>query len=300
MKKYYFVVAALTVMAMVACESENIEERNTEKKIGVYKEVSEMVNLAHQIDSLTDHWPVYKFSRSTRLDQQGYITLPTEENRRLNVVKIDYYGARLGACFGGFWGAVAGGTASSLIAYIVNKNNPKNGYVTGNWSAFKEQSVYTIGETSNLTDSTGYFHNQIIRQIGEEKLKNTNVENVYELVTETMEQLYGKRSLSFPLEQLKNDSQLNFLKNNMSRLVTANSNEEFFGILYENQNEDREKLDIFKTYMDGLSVVDDVDGVYTKKVLDCISQANIDSSTKAELQNSVLVGNASNMLWKIK
>lgn len=296
MKYFYLVVIALAAIVFASCET---GDDAAQDNLGVSTQSAEFIKTKMGIDSITANWlkslPVYNV---TRTDQEGMIVLPTTGNARLSIVEADLAGARIGKKYGP-WGAVIGAASASAIAYATKHKYYKSVQFDVDWGIVKEQNVvFPKNESTSTTlDSVGYYHNQIIRQIGEDKIMETDIENIENLVIETAQKLYGKDVVSFSDKQLKEDPDYRFLIKNMEQIVKTDNADAFYKIMEGAPGFNKGELDILKSYIQGLNVVDNTNGAYSNEVLKYIDKTDLNTSTKESLKSGILVGNASNRLW---
>lgn len=300
MKICYFSAAILAAMVLISCDSEKDRDEVSQQKSASFIEKGKLMDVRRGIDSLTAKWeyknPIFN---GTRIDQQSN-NIPTIDRGKLTITEADLAGAYIGKKFGP-WGAIIGAAAMSAIAYATNDAHYKSEGVEVDWNIPTEKYVVFGNESvSTLADSIGFYHNQIIRKIGYEKLLKTDIDDIYTLVITTARNLYGIRAESFPVNQLKEDMRFKFLKNNMVKIVDIEDVDHFCSVMEENNVIKKEDMSVFKSYIKGLKVVDNSNGLYSGDVLDYIEKSDINISTKENLKSGILVGNASQRLWSGK
>lgn len=255
---------------------------------GAASQTEEFTRLQENILKLNDGW---------RKTNPQAITRDDDDNERGAIVSAaDVAGFSRGSKFN-FMAGVAIGAACSLVAYLVSDDDDYTASI--DWEGVKRNDwvLANNGKTATAIDSAGFFHNEIILNIGKEKLSKATVNDVEQLVVESAVELYGNDAQIPTIDEMKHDEGLRFIKANIGRLNASSTPTAYCTILGESNSFNKQELGIVQVYLNGLQTIDNTNGNYTKAVLNEIDNANLSPKTIVNLRANILLGNASNKLW---
>ncbi len=282
----------LTSVGFIACSNEEVEATSTDNQVNEAAQKAELKKLQSDIAKLNKEW-LEKHPVALTRGEQDYES--TDEIAKISITGADLAGAFIGSSFG-LHGAIIGGVAASVIASWEKEKYGSCSSIQMDYSD-ADDLVFNKGVSVETFDSIGYFHNKIIMNIGMENLLNASMDEIDELVLNSTIEVLGVQDEELSIEYVRNNSCIAFFKENIGRLNKAETPEEFCNILTENKDISREEVDVIKTYMEGLSTIDNTNGAYTKEVLRTIDESKLEPSIATELKSGVLVGNASQKLW---
>lgn len=261
------------------------------------KNSDELHRLQGQIVQLTDEWQKQEPIRLTRAGIGDEYTMPEKVVTQLNVTGADLLGAYIGSCFGPWWG-LAYGALASVVAYHEVKHSrfPMLGI-----SGIDSESLVLVNKKNpTALDSIGYYHNMIIKNIGEDNIEEASSAELEGLVVNSMKELFGAEAEVVTVEKLRADSKLQFVRSNAPALVKSKNIDEYCKIISNCNQISKAELNVFKEYLKGLSVVDNSNANYSKAVTNAIDDSDLDPATKERLKGGIAVGNASQKLWTIE
>lgn len=245
------------------------------------------------------------------------------------VFSADAVGALFGLKYGGVVGAAAGAVTMSTIAVVTDNNNNSThtNHKTGN-KELDDALVEGLGEyvpheslnsgvnllpntkIKGNTDSIGYIHNKVVNDIfannhfGEDSDSITNeedieVDTVLQWVSISTANLYNINEKDINKKLKENSAVYEDLKSIQEQTATIDNIDDYFNRWKQIHPEKSGELDILKEFFNGLlnDNIETSDGNYMDKVLDIISDSNLDEDMKQNLRNAVIVGNASHELW---
>ena len=298
MKKLFFAASIiLASMTMYSCSNDETET-TTAKSVNENLQKKGLQELQSNIANLNKEWQDKRPIVLTRNELTNQIT-ETATNS-ISITGADLAGAFLGAYLGcGVPGAIIGGAAASAIAYWERETYGYSTKIEIDYYVPANSLIFKNNEIATKADSIGYYHNKILMNIGENKLTNASIDDIEGLVINSAIEIMGN-TIESNNKKLRNNICTDFFKKKITRLNTAKTTEEFYDKISEVGKISKEKLEIIKTYMDGLNNIDNTNGEYSKAVERIIDDAEISTETATNLKNSVLVGNASQKLWSIQ
>lgn len=284
MKKLFFIVSIALATTMFSCSNENEPEETASANVVTNTAIG-MDNLQSRIAEISDSMQVIAPAAQTR----GFW-------KWLKVFYADAAGAVLGTFYGGPIGTGIGAACASALCAA------QNDYTIDNEKAFSELVDFKQIQISQA-DSVGLYHNLILQEINNEDFKSLSIDSVQEKVAICAKAVTKANKISInDSDIIKNTTEntaLNTIKNNISRINDAQDSKEMNAILCELFPKHTKELNIVKEYIDGLIKINESQrSKYTELVLTETEHANITDEMKSSVKSGILVGNASSQLWK--
>ena len=224
---------------------------------------------------------------------------------------------------GGALGGIPGGlTASGIVggaclcnvedfAIVPMPGRTRAGALIRTDSLFYDRKVVfgnivPIGDRI-VNDSIGYYHNKVLYDMfsdpvqAESFVQLDRTQQAQVLVSKMAEEPYLKTYYGDDLtDETKVNSGISTADAVIKIVDEAESEDEFFARLAEIGLTDENIIAVMKEIINGLSNIDPEtdDGVYYQKILDIIDDSDLDSTMKLQLSDGVIIGQASNHLWR--
>ncbi len=155
----------------------------------------------------------------------------------------------------------------------------------------------------NNSDSIGYYHNKILKEIFTDSLTFTSFAALndtakYEyLIQKISQNVYNERYLTENILDTRSFIKLSQLIN--TSIEDSNSFDEFYSKLLATKAIDKSLLAVLYEYMKGLSETDNEEDVetYVNDMLSIVNQSKLDGTIKDSIDNGFKVGVASDQLW---
>ena len=195
--------------------------------------------------------------------------------------------------------------AIGLVSLGVNAQNTYyGGYSYTSKNSSTGGCYITTGSSNDNNignDSVGYYHNIILSDLSQILPKNkVTIDTVFNKVAIVTEKYYKEPAKNI-LNGLKARS--NFFDSILyikgTELEKCESLHEIFAV-WKKQNPGNDKeLDVLEEFFNGIVNIDadENDGTFMNKALDIVDKSSLDETTKENLRNAFIVGNASYQLW---
>lgn len=294
-KVFMFLVMALTMLC-VSCSSEDSVSTPATSTTEVTAELDSFASLQAKIAGLNAQMQTQ--CPATR----GWFA------RLCRRILADAVGGLWGNFLGGPAGAVAGAASfSALCAAVEVSNNPTNADTTvkindkiAHCDADEGLVSCDEEEACSVMDSIGLYHNRVLIDIAVDDVEvpvseypnmlladvRNNYPNLGEISTEDSVKIVTLCSEFLELEKEYKGGK------------DIGSYAEYLESKYPSK---KGEIEIIKEYFNGLPYAEasDLSTEYMNKVLEMIDDATLSADVKQNLRNGVIVGNASNRLWKL-
>ena len=314
MKKYFFICATLLSVVLVFSSCSQQDEIIEEEQSNVTTEKQAMRELKKELDNYNASF--FRYIPETRSSMPWW-------KRLYRAVYVDAVGGIIGTLFGP-WGTVAGAVSFSgivICADIESQSSPFPPFPSRTRSLIEEeyeetpiyelmytdalQSVVLTPNLTNCLDSTGYYHNRILKNLADSNLVSIAPLQIEVMIGEACNQAEqmsnnGKgNSTVFDLKVALNFNQLKALCQNAAY---SSSSDAFVDALIDLYPEREDELIFLEDYIDVLCDIDhsNNDGTYASGVLNLISNSTVSDEMKVRLANAVIIGNASARLWNFQ
>ena len=334
MKKFLLIMLTLSVIAFASCNNEDnaiLSESNTTV---VNDSALQIVQRNMELSKL--QCDIFNYNAATFGEKTPYtrgifknLWRKIKESYLLSAI------VTIGAdALGGVFGGVAGGITSSsivglAIAFDVEKAaivpmpssvGPRRilGVPGGNGSVrdsilYAEDVIFNnVVPSPSLklcyaNDSIGYYHNKILYGIfsDDEKLNDylnkDKQEQAQAIVAEMKKVPYLRSTYGAALDNPTNVNNGIAIADAVMRLAEeAETEDEFFDGLANLGMTDANVIDVMREILNGLYNIDPADdsGEYYQDILDIVANSNLDADMKQKFADGIIIGQASNHLWK--
>lgn len=300
-KKFFLGLSLLVSIAtMISCSSESRDYYEYLDRKTTASEKETLKQIESKIDSINKSEDNLSRAGSLTTDLSGLAIneLPKPKKNFNPVTNADLAGAFLGTMFGPWWGLGYAIFFSALECSTSTKVSLANANDIS-MLPISDNVVYVQNESSpTMIDSIGYYHNLILQDIGVEKLKVADVNDIGVLITGSMSKMFGNNAQDITTSRLMNTELTNFILSYKEQLLNAKNAVEFCNIISKYGNVNEDELSVLQLYMQGKTNTSDSN--YTLKVLTSIETSELSDETKNRLRAGILVGNASEQLWLFK
>ena len=333
MKKIFFIMFTLSVIAFASCSNDdNILEPQESITAEVNDSVLQIVQQNLELSKLQYNIQNYNIK---------YNEVQTPNTRSLwkkfkSFISDHFLGviATIAAdAVGGVFGGVAGGvTASGIVgcavAFEVTKiaivpmpNNIGARHILGTTGGINipdsllnsEEVIFgnVVPDNSYMecyaNDSIGYYHNKILYEIFSDDAKLDEFMNMdkqaqaYAIVEEMKNTPYLRDTYGSALDNTTNINNGIIIAEAVIELAeTAETEDEFFDGLANLGITDANVIAVMKEVLNGLYNIDPTtdSGEYYQDVLEIVENSNLDINMKQKFADGIIIGQASNHLWK--
>lgn len=334
MKKIIFIMFTLSVIVFTSCSNDdNIIKITNENETEMNDSIFQIVQKERELSKLQNDISAYNI---TSLGEQGHNTRSffgklwkkIKENPILSAI-VTISADALGGCLGG----VAGGLTSSgivglAIAYDVDRaaivpmpNNIGARHILGTTGGINipdsllnsEEVIFgnVVPDNSYMecyaNDSIGYYHNKILYEIFSDDAKLDEFMNMdkqaqaYAIVEEMKNTPYLRDTYGSALDNTTNINNGIVIAEAVIELAeTAETEDEFFDGLANLGITDANVIAVMKEVLNGLYNIDPTtdSGEYYQDVLEIVANSNLDINMKQKFADGIIIGQASNHLWK--
>lgn len=318
MRKFFLFLLMLSAIAFVSCSSDD-NYVGTGTTDGTELTDSAMQQVQRNAELMALQNSVHDFNVATFAGQQNPETRGWLKKLFNSVVKI--FATVTADALGGVIGGVAGGvTASGIVGgyLLLSKTNVT---MTPMPAAYTRAGVNGSGTYPGLIyngvvpqgpvctgDSIGYYHNKVISKLFPDTIKvaefnaKSNGEKAQIIVKTMKEEPY---LCNYYGAELDNTAKINKgveIANKVIQIANeAETEDEFFTMLEQAGFTDGNVMAVLKEILQGIDSLDitEDEGEYYEAVLDIIDRSGLDEVTKRSMEDGVIIGQASNRLWKV-
>lgn len=316
MRKLFVVLLTLSAIAFASCSSDD-NYVGTETTNGTELTDSAMQQVKRNAELMALQSSVHDFNIATFGQQQNTNTrgLFRWIKKALKVVATVAADA-----LGGVVGGVAGGvTASGIVggallfkvktAAIVPMpaaDTRAGTVVNGTYPGLIYNGVVPVGPVCT-GDSIGYYHNKVMSKLFSDTIKvaefnaKSDGEKAQIIMTTMKQEPYLCNYYGADLNDKTKASKGVEIANKMMQIADeAETEEEFFAMMEQAGFTDSSVIAVLKEILQGLNSLDieEDNGEYYEAVLDIINRSGLDEVTKRSMEDGVIIGQASNRLWK--
>jgi len=336
MKKLLFIMFTLSMIAFTSCSNEeNFAELSKGNGTEVNDSIMQTVQQNMELQKLKSNIDKYNSSifdknNETRISigkffkKLWYNVLTNPWIATIVTVSADALG---GLVTGGFGAASSGiigfaiydGITDVKIVPMPNHINTRLGTTSPNGNNIpdsllnNEDVIFknTVPELSYqecfANDSIGYYHNKILYGIFSDKEKlnefvNKDQQAQAEAIINEMKNIpYIQNIYGTELNnQAIITSGINIANSVKELAQKVDTEEEFLNGLIELGLTDIQVIDVLREVIEGLSKIDPStdSGEYYQNILDMVANSDIDINIKQQLADGIIIGQASNHLWK--
>ena len=333
MKKIFFIMLTLSVIAFASCSNDdNILEPQESITAEVNDSVLQIVQQNLELSKLQYNIQNYN---SIYVEKQNPNTRSIWEKigRALKKNFLGIIATIAADAVGGVFGGVAGGvTASGIVgcavAFEVTKiaivpmpNNIGPRHILGTTGGINipdsllnsEEVIFgnVVPDNSYMecyaNDSIGYYHNKILYEIFSDDAKLDEFMNMdkqaqaYAIVEEMKNTPYLRDTYGSALDNTTNINNGIVIAEAVIELAeTAETEDEFFDGLANLGITDANVIAVMKEVLNGLYNIDPTtdSGEYYQDVLEIVANSNLDINMKQKFADGIIIGQASNHLWK--
>lgn len=318
MRKFFLFLLTLSAIAFASCSSED-NYAGLETANGTEVTDSAMQQVKRNAELMALQNSVHEFNVVTFTEQQNPETRGWLKNLFNRVVKI--FATVTADALGGVIGGVVGGvTASGIVGgyLLLSKTNVT---MTPMPATYTRAGVNGSGTYPDLIyngvvpqgpvctgDSIGYYHNKVISKLFPDTIKvaefnaKSNGEKAQIIVKTMKEEPYLCNYYGAELNNTANvDKGVEIANKVMQIADEAETEDEFFTMLEQAGFTDSNVMAVLKEILQGIDNLDitEDDGEYYEAVLDIIDKSGLDEVTKQSMEDGVIIGQASNRLWKV-
>lgn len=335
MKKLLFIMFTLSMIAFTSCSNEeNFAElskgNGTEVNDSIMQTAQknmELLKLKHDINNY--NFSIFNQESETRGIKKFFKNLWNKvlTNPWIATIVTISADALGGLVTGGFGAASSGiigfaiydGITDVKIVPMPNHINTRLGTTSPNGTNIpdsllnNEDVIFknTVPELSYqecfANDSIGYYHNKILYGIFSDKEKlnefvNKDQQAQAEAIINEMKNIpYIQNIYGTELNnQAIITSGINIANSVKELAQKVDTEEEFLNGLIELGLTDIQVIDVLREVIEGLSKIDPStdSGEYYQNILDMVANSDIDINIKQQLADGIIIGQASNHLWK--
>lgn len=319
--KYLFIfLVTLMVVSFTSCNNDasNSDNFGEEMECGDYSALTEVQRNAElmKLKGKITEFNASEFNVNSKQLTRGLGGFFKRLLKVVATVAADAVGGALGGVPGGITasGIVGGALAFNVtnVAIVPMQAAPSTGIPVNMDSLFYENDVVFghIVPNINLTrnDSIGFYHNKVLRNMFSNETdlrafvsmdKNTQAHVIVERMScePYLKKYYGK--------ELNDEKKIKIGIETSDKiqaiLEESETEDEFFAKLVEIGLTDPGVVSVMKEFIQGFSNIDPTtdDGEYYQKMLSIIDESKLDADTKQRLKDGVVIGQASNHLWKM-
>lgn len=332
MKKIFLFLLMLSMIVLASCSSEeNVMGLSAENETEVSDSTFEQVQRNLELMTLQNNIHDYKlatFGKQQNPDTRGFLSWIRKAFKFVVTIAADAVGGVLGGVPGGI---TASGIVGGALLFKVDQvavmptwypttrivSPPKDtedadstggfgrGWGDGGSGAAFEHVVPT--KPIGIGDSIGYYHNKVLCEVFSDTVKvasfvrKSKQEQAQTIIDAMKEEPYLCKYYGNDLNnQTKINTGVDVANTIMQIAEEAETEEEFFARVEEAGLGDTHIMDVLREILEGFDNIDpETDtGEYYEAVLDLIQNSGLDKETKQNLTDGVIIGQASNRLWK--
>ena len=333
MKKIVLFLLTLSVIALASCSSEeNFMGLSAENGTEVSDSAFEQVQRNLELMTLQNN--IHDYKLATFGEQQNPMTRGWFKRfvkgfaKFVATIAADAVGGVLGGVPGGI---TASGIVGGALLFKVNRvaivptwypttrivSPPKDTEDTDSTGGFgsgwgKDSSVAILEHVVptnpiGVGDSIGYYHNKVLCEVFSDTVKvasfvkKSKQEQAQTIIDAMKEEPYLCKYYGNDLnDQAKINTGVDVANTIMQIAEEAETEEEFFARVEEARIDDTHIMDVLREILERFDNIDpETDtGEYYEAVLDLIQNSGLDKDTKQSLTDGVIIGQASNRLWK--
>ena len=310
MKHLILLILGLCTFVFSSCSSDELSTTKMSKTEEFLQkdevELTELSSVQSQIDSLNQS--MFPLTNSTQTRGIGKFF-----KKFFSIVVCDAIGGLYGNLYGGPVGSVGGAIlASSVAAFApvelstnsISSEDISNRPVNSNSIALSPNVIPSEGVNGSLitfNDSIGYLHNEAMIELNqtltsEERTIDKLALRVVELTSQNYNVSEDSLSNYFNANmEFYND----IISENLFESSEATTVHEVMSKWKDLYPEQSCQFDVLESFFNGISnlEVDNNDGTYLNRVLEIIDSSSLETTTKQNLRNAFVVGNASYQLW---
>lgn len=319
MKKILMVMLALSVIAFASCSNEdnvsglatNDVTEVTDSAMQQVQRNMEFLKLQHSIQNYNVE--ILNFQKDSKT--RGLGKFFRKLFKIVATVAADAVGGVLGGIPGGLTASgIVGGACLFDVTNVAVVPMPTRAMdipFSRPDSLFYDESVVFNNVVpmfrKNVNDSIGYYHNKVLYNMfsdpvqAESFVKMDRTQQAQLLVSKMAEEPYLNTYYGGDLtDEVKINKGIATADAVIKIAEEVETEDELFARLAEVGLTDENVIAVMKEIIHGLSNIDPTadDGVYYQKVLEIIDASNLDSTTKLQLSDGVIIGQASNHLWR--
>ena len=332
MKKIFFIMLTLSVIAFASCSNDdNILEPQERITAEVNDSVLQIVQQNLELSKLQSNINSYNFNYiekqnpNTRSIKNFFKNFFRKPWKLIATIAAD----AVGGVFGGVAGGVtASGIVGCAVAFEVTKiaivpmpNNIGARHILGTTGGINipdsllnsEEVIFgnVVPDNSYMecyaNDSIGYYHNKILYEIFSDDAKLDEFMNMdkqaqaYAIVEEMKNTPYLRDTYGSALDNTTNINNGIIIAEAVIELAeTAETEDEFFDGLANLGITDANVIAVMKEVLNGLYNIDPTtdSGEYYQDVLEIVENSNLDINMKQKFADGIIIGQASNHLWK--
>ena len=332
MKKIFFIMLTLSVIAFASCSNDdNILEPQERITAEVNDSVLQIVQQNLELSKLQSNINSYNFNYiekqnpNTRSIKNFFKNFFRKPWKLIATIAAD----AVGGVFGGVAGGVtASGIVGCAVAFEVTKiaivpmpNNIGARHILGTTGGINipdsllnsEEVIFgnVVPDNSYMecyaNDSIGYYHNKILYEIFSDNAKLDEFMNMdkqaqaYAIVEEMKNTPYLRDTYGSALDNTTNINNGIVIAEAVIELAeTAETEDEFFDGLANLGITDANVIAVMKEVLNGLYNIDPTtdSGEYYQDVLEIVANSNLDINMKQKFADGIIIGQASNHLWK--
>ena len=332
MKKIFFIMLTLSVIAFASCSNDdNILEPQERITAEVNDSVLQIVQQNLELSKLQSNINSYNFNYiekqnpNTRSIKNFFKNFFRKPWKLIATIAAD----AVGGVFGGVAGGVtASGIVGCAVAFEVTKiaivpmpNNIGARHILGTTGGINipdsllnsEEVIFgnVVPDNSYMecyaNDSIGYYHNKILYEIFSDDAKLDEFMNMdkqaqaYAIVEEMKNTPYLRDTYGSALDNTTNINNGIIIAEAVIELAeTAETEDEFFDGLANLGITDANVIAVMKEVLNGLYNIDPTtdSGEYYQDVLEIVANSNLDINMKQKFADGIIIGQASNHLWK--
>ena len=332
MKKIFFIMLTLSVIAFASCSNDdNILEPQERITAEVNDSVLQIVQQNLELSKLQSNINSYNFNYiekqnpNTRSIKNFFKNFFRKPWKLIATIAAD----AVGGVFGGVAGGVtASGIVGCAVAFEVTKiaivpmpNNIGARHILGTTGGINipdsllnsEEVIFgnVVPDNSYMecyaNDSIGYYHNKILYEIFSDDAKLDEFMNMdkqaqaYAIVEEMKNTPYLRDTYGSALDNTTNINNGIVIAEAVIELAeTAETEDEFFDGLANLGITDANVIAVMKEVLNGLYNIDPTtdSGEYYQDVLEIVANSNLDINMKQKFADGIIIGQASNHLWK--
>ena len=312
MKHFFVILLTLSAIALASCSSEDnyaglstgTTTEVTDSAMQQVQRNAELMVLQNSVHELN----VTTFGQKQNPNTRGLFSWLKHAFRIVATVAADAIGGVLGGIAGGVTASgIAGGAMLFKVEKFVIKpmDDATATRVTGGINPFL--NIVPTGPVLK-GDSIGYYHNKVMCQLFSDSIqvaefnKKSDSEKATVIMTAMAAEPYLREHYGSDLTNTaKSAVGINVANTMMQIAEEVETEEEFFERLEASGLCDANLMGVLREILEGLNSIDveTDDGSYYEAVLEIINNSELDEVTKQCMEDGVVIGQASNRLWKV-
>lgn len=332
MKKIFFIMLTLSVIAFASCSNDdNIFEPQEQTTTEVNDSVLQIVQKNLELSKLQYDIHNYNFeyiekqNPNTRGIRNFFRNILKKPWKLIITIAADAAGGVFGGVVGGVTasGIVGGAVACNIKKFVIvpMPHNIGARHILGTTDGINipdslmnpEEVVFgNVVPSDSYTqcyanDSIGYYHNKILYEIFSEDTKldefiNMDKQTQAYTIVEKMKNIpYLRNTYGSALDNTTNiNNGITIAEAVIELAKTVETEDEFFDGLADLGITDANVIAVMKEVLNALYNIDPAtdSGEYYQNILDMVANSNLDINMKQQLADGIIIGQASNHLWK--